>query len=221
MHTILSAPCPVGTASNLLHAADVFSQSRPGELAQHVGIDPLLSHFSALPVVDQRVVARTVAQITSQAGSVAFVSSLPVILSLIQSADPAIVRHSLNSFCAIAGRCEPGRLPPASVAPLCGAIAAAADPRTSLRLLQVLSRASIHPRIAQIVIDSGLDFTPLLLAGDELAQASVKIVLHILPSNRSPRSFCPTTAPRASPSQTPAALRPRSSRFSCAASSNK
>jgi E3 ubiquitin-protein ligase TRIP12 len=191
MHYILSDTCPVGTASNLLHAADLLSQFRPGELAQHVGISPLLNHFNMLPVVDQRVIAKTIAQITSQAGGPAFVSSLPVILTMIQSADQTIVRHSLNSFCAIAARCDPGRLPIDSVAPLCEAIAATADPRTSLRLFQVLSRASMRPRISQVVIDSGLDFTPFLLSGSELAQTAVEVILHILPSNRVPKVVLP------------------------------
>jgi E3 ubiquitin-protein ligase TRIP12 len=187
MQTLLSSDCGLGTASNLLHAADLLSQFRPSELAQHVGIETLLRRFDDLPVVDQRVAAKAVAQITSQAGSPTFVSSLPLILSMIQSADQAIVRHSLNSFCAIAGSCEPGRLPPDSVFPLCHAIAAMADPRISLRLLQVLSRASIHPQISQIIINAPLDFASLLLTGAELARTALEIILHILPSNKIPK----------------------------------
>jgi hypothetical protein len=67
MNAVLTSFDSFSTAEHLLRAAEIISQFRPGELAQHLGIGPLISYFDFLTITDQRIIAKCVAQTLSQA----------------------------------------------------------------------------------------------------------------------------------------------------------
>jgi hypothetical protein len=187
MKTILMSMAPVGVAENLLRAADIVSQYRADDLAQRVGIAPIIGYFDFLPVIDQRIIAKTISQMSSQAGGYPeFVTSISQVLRMVRSPDDQVVRHAVNSLCAITSNRDPSTFPPTVVPELCEAIATVGDPRLSLRLIQLLASISLHPAVGQGLV--GFDFGRLLLAKDaEIRQHAVQIILNVLPGKDVPK----------------------------------
>jgi hypothetical protein len=197
MRELMVNHAPINVIGNLLRAADVISQYQAGNLARRVGIAPLLDYFDFLGRTYQRTVAKTIAQIVSNAMEQSFVGSLGQLLLLALSADAQIAQNSVQSFCQIAEQTDQAQFPLAVIPTLCEVVVAVADQRAAARMISILANLSKLAHIAEAIVAANLNFERLLLSPEshvsknDVIEKGLMIVLNLLPTNKVPQQLLP------------------------------
>ncbi|OHS97967.1 hypothetical protein TRFO_09102 [Tritrichomonas foetus] len=178
----------VRVAEHLIRCCQVISKYRPSEIGQYVGLRPLLCKFDFFRINEQRMIAQTLSQITSECFYNNFVDSIDDILALLCIDDQQITKNLLNSAVNIAKGVSPENLKPETIKNLISIIPSITEKNQILQIAKFLLNASQNPIAGEAIINSNIDFRILINRNDsnEIVNIAYKTILNLLPEPKMP-----------------------------------
>ena len=184
-----------GVLENLIHALCAITKTRAKDVAQNVGVKFIMNNLEKLSGPERHYAVAALARFTSYYATAKFGKSLPDIAGYFSSNDEQIALNMITAFTNIMNAINFSDIPKEAVESICISTSLVSNPKTLIKLLELLQRLIFYKQFAECLIDVGINYEVLLNGNDfgndssKIRSITMQLIRSLLPSPDFPTGF--------------------------------